>query len=129
MTMIEPTALYTVTGGLLILIGFAAIMLKRNLIKIMLGFALIDAGVNIMIICFGYIPGRTAPIIDAADLLTNAGQLTADPAQFVDPVVQAIVLTAIVIGVGVTALMLAYVVRLYAIHRSLDIGSYVSLKW
>ncbi len=127
--MIEPTALYSITGGLLILIGFAAIMLKRNLIKILLGFALVDAGVNIMIICLGFVPGRTAPIIDAADLLTDATTLTANPTQFVDPVVQAIVLTAIVIGVGVTALMLAYVVRLYATHRSLDIGSYASLKW
>ena len=127
--MIEPTALYTITGALLILIGFAAIMLKRNLIKIMLGFALIEAGVHIMIICFGYIPGRTAPIIDAPDLLANAAKLTADAQQFVDPVVQAIVLTAIVIAVGVTALMLAYVVRLYAVYKSLDIGHYVSLKW
>lgn len=127
--MIESTALYTITGALLILIGFAAIMLKRNLIKIMLGFALVEAGVHIMIICFGYIPGRTAPIIDAPGLLTNAAQLTADAQQFVDPVVQAIVLTAIVIAVGVTALMLAYVVRLYAVHKSLDIGHYASLKW
>lgn len=127
--MIEPTALYTITGGLLILIGFAAIMLKRNLIKIMLGFGLVEAGVHIMIICFGYIPGRTAPIIDSSSLLTNAQTMTAAPAQFVDPVVQAIVLTAIVIAVGVTALMLAYVVRLYGVHRSLDVGRYVSLKW
>lgn len=127
--MIDPTALYTVTAALLILIGFAAIMLKRNLIKIMLGFALIDTGVNILIICLGYIPGRTAPIISRPGLLANAITLTADPQRFVDPVVQAIVLTAIVIAVGVTALMLAYVVRLYAIHKSLDIGHYVSLKW
>lgn len=127
--MIEPTTLYTITGALLILIGFAAIMLKRNLIKILLGFALVEAGVHIMIICFGYIPGRTAPIIDAPSLLTDAAKLTASAQQFVDPVVQAIVLTAIVIAVGVTALMLAYVVRLYAVHKSLDIGHYVSLKW
>jgi len=127
--MIEPTALYTITGGLLILIGFAAIMLKRNLIKIMLGFVLVEAGVHIMIICFGYIPGRTAPIVDSPNLLTDAAAMTAAPTQFVDPVVQAIVLTAIVIAVGVTALMLAYVVRLYGTHKSLDVGRYVSLKW
>jgi multicomponent Na+:H+ antiporter subunit C len=127
--MIEPTALYTITGILLILIGFAAIMLKRNLIKIMLGFVLVEAGVHLLIICFGYIPGRTAPIIDSSKLLSDAAAMTAVPQQFVDPVVQAIVLTAIVIAVGVTALMLAYVVRLYAVHKSLDVGRYVSLKW
>ena len=127
--MIEPTTLYTLTAGLLILIGFAAIMLKRNLIKIMLGFTLVEAGVHLLIISFGFIPGRTAPIIDAPALLTDPALMRADPSQFVDPVVQAIVLTAIVIAVGVTALMLAYVVRLYGVHKSLDVGRYVSLKW
>ncbi len=127
--MIEPTALYTLTGGLLILIGFAAIMLKRNLIKILLGFSLIEAGVHLMIIAFGYIPGRTAPIIDDATMMADAQGGIADATLFVDPVVQAIVLTAIVIAVGVTALMLAYVVRLYAVHRTLDVSRYMSLKW
>ena len=127
--MIDPTILYTITGGLLILIGFAAIMLKRNLIKIMLGFALVEAGVHLLIICFGYAPGRTAPIIDSDALLTDTAKMVAEPAQFVDPVVQAIVLTAIVIAVGVTALMLAYVVRLYGVHKTLDVGKFVSLKW
>lgn len=127
--MIEPTALYAITAGLLILIGFAAIMLKRNLIKIMLGLVLIEAGVHLMIITFGYLPGRTAPIVSEPGLMTNPAQLTTDPALFVDPVVQAIVLTAIVISVGITALMLAYVVRLYGVHKTLDVGRYVSLKW
>jgi multicomponent Na+:H+ antiporter subunit C len=39
------------------------------------------------------------------------------------------VLTAIVIGVGVTALMLAYAYRLYETKRTLDISQYTELKW
>jgi len=127
--MIEPTALYTITGAALILIGFAAIMMKRNLIKMLLGFVMVEAGVHLLIICFGFIPGRTAPIINTPDLLTDPALMTAASQQFVDPVVQAIVLTAIVIAVGVTALMLAYVVRLYGVHKTLDVGRFVSLKW
>ena len=127
--MIEPTFLYTVTAALLILIGFAAIMMRRNLIKIMLGFTLIEAGVHLLIITLGYIPNATAPIVDDPAMMTDASALVVDPTRFVDPVMQAIVLTAIVIAVGVTALMLAYVVRLYGVHKSLDVGRYVSLKW
>jgi len=127
--MIEPTALYTFTGAALILIGFAAIMMKRNLIKMLLGFVMVEAGVHLLIICFGFIPGRTAPIINTPDLLTDPALMAALPQQFVDPVVQAIVLTAIVIAVGITALMLAYVVRLYGVHKTLDVGRFVSLKW
>jgi multicomponent Na+:H+ antiporter subunit C len=47
--------------------------------------------------------------------------------RIIDPVPQALVLTAIVIGVGVTALMLAYVYRLVAQKRSLDIGDHAEL--
>ncbi|MCK5202148.1 MAG: NADH-quinone oxidoreductase subunit K [Spirochaetales bacterium] len=35
----------------------------------------------------------------------------------------------VVIGLGVTALMLAYVVRLFEHRKSLDISSYEDLKW
>jgi len=39
------------------------------------------------------------------------------------------VLTAIVIGVGVTALMLAYAYKLFKTRGTLDISRYTDLKW
>jgi len=51
------------------------------------------------------------------------------PARIIDPVPQALVLTAIVIGVGITALMLAYVYQLYQMKHTLDIAKYSELKW
>jgi len=39
------------------------------------------------------------------------------------------VLTSIVIGLGVTALMLAFAYRLFRLHRSLDISNFTELKW
>ena len=53
---------------------------------------------------------------------------TAVPAGVADPVPQALVLTAIVIGLGVTALMLAYAYRLYRSRGSLDIADFTELK-
>jgi len=41
----------------------------------------------------------------------------------------ALVLTAIVIGVAVNALLLAFVVRLYRHKRTLDVNEYTELKW
>ena len=38
-------------------------------------------------------------------------------------------LTAIVIGVGVTALMLAYAYKLYEKKHTLDIAKFTELKW
>ena len=47
----------------------------------------------------------------------------------VDPIPSALVLTAIVIGVAITALMLSYAVQLYKSKGSLSIEDYEELKW
>ena len=68
-------------------------------------------------------------IIDDPALLSDAAALTVDAAKIVDPIPQALVLTAIVIGVGVTALMLTYVVRLHDREGTLDVRELRNLKW
>ena len=122
MSQLTPATLYLVTAILLILIGFAGVLVRRNLLKMVLGFALVDTGVHLLIASLGSNPAKVAPILNRENLL-------ADPALILDPVPQALVLTAIVIGVGVTALMLAYVIRLYALRQSLDIRDFGRLKW
>ena len=126
--------LYLASALILILIGLACALLKRNLLRMVLGFAIMDTGVHLLIASIGFIPGRTAPIVDDAAMLadpsaTGTGALTVIAERVVDPVPQALVLTAIVIGVGVTALMLAYVVRLFAREGTLDVSSFRRLKW
>jgi multisubunit Na+/H+ antiporter MnhC subunit len=110
------------TGFLLILIGAWGALTNRNLLRMIVAFTIADSGVNLVIIAVGYMRGRTAPIIDSAVSAADAVQ------RIIDPVPQALVLTAIVIGVGVTALMLAYAYRLYEKKRSLDIASFTELK-
>jgi len=111
------------TGFLLILIGFYGALTRRNLLRMIVAFTVADTGVNLVIVAVGYMHGRTAPILDTAVKASEAA------ARIIDPVPQALVLTAIVIGVGVTALMLAYAYKLYEKKRSLDIASFTELKW
>ncbi len=110
------------TGFLLILIGFYGALSNRNLLRMIVAFTIADSGVNLVIVAIGYMPGRTAPILDAT---VKAGDAAA---RVIDPVPQALVLTAIVIGVGVTALMLAYAYKLYEKKRSLDIAKFTELR-
>lgn len=110
------------TGFLLILIGAYGALTNRNLLHMIIAFTIADTGVNIVIVAIGYLRGRTAPILDGAVSATAAVQ------RIIDPVPQALVLTAIVIGVGVTALMLAYVYRLAEKKCSLDIAEFTELK-
>jgi len=127
--MMAGNELYIATAIGLIFIGFVAVMTKRNLIKMVIGFSIIDTGVNLLIVALGYLPGRTAPIIDRNSMLADPATMKVNAGLFVDPVPQALVLTAIVIGVGVTALMLSYVIRLYATEKTLDVRHFGRLKW
>ncbi len=111
------------TGFLLILIGFYGALTQRNLLRMIIAFTIADSGVNIVIVALGTMHGRTAPILDAS---VNAADAVS---RIIDPVPQALVLTAIVIGVGVTALMLAYALKLHEQRRSLDIARFTELKW
>lgn len=113
----------TLTGMLLILAGLWGMLTKKNIVKIIVGFSIIDTGIHLVMVSIGYLPGRTAPILDEAVPASEAAM------RVVDPVPSALVLTAIVIGLAVTALMLTYAVRLYRLNESLSIDSYKELKW
>jgi multisubunit Na+/H+ antiporter MnhC subunit len=110
-------------GFLLILMGLYGALTNRNILRMIVAFTIADTGVNLVLVAVGYLPGRTAPILDSAVPAADAA------ARIIDPVPQALVLTAIVIGLGVTALMLAYAYRLFRARQSLDISKFTELKW
>jgi multisubunit Na+/H+ antiporter MnhC subunit len=112
-----------VTGFVLILIGLYGALTNRNILRMIVAFTVANTGVNLVMVAVGYMHGRTAPILDEAVPVAEAAT------RIIDPVPQALVLTAIVIGVGVTALMLAYAYKLYETKRTLDISKYTELKW
>lgn len=106
------------TGFGLILIGLTAILLHRNILRMIIGFSLMDSGIAIVLVSLGYVTGGTAPIMDADLPVAGAVQ------KVVDPIPSALTVTAIVIGLSVTAVMLAYAVRLYRRHGTLDIDAF-----
>ncbi|MFW5962779.1 MAG: sodium:proton antiporter [Bacteroidota bacterium] len=111
------------TGITVVIVGLWAMLTKKNIIKIIIGFSLFDTGIHIIMVGIGYIRGKKAPILDEAVNLQNAAK------EIVDPVPHALVLTAIVIGLGITALMLAYALKLYQKKKTLEINKYDDLKW
>ena len=111
------------TGFIVILIGLYGALTNRNILRMIVAFAVANTGVNLVLVGIGHMAGRTAPILDSAVPAAEAAK------RIIDPVPQALVLTAIVIGVGVTALMLAYAYRLYETKRTLDISKHTELKW
>lgn len=97
---------------ILFAVGFATLLLHRNLLKKILGLNIMDTASCLLLTSLGYIDGRTAPII--IDGITSMER-------YVNPLPAGLVLTGIVVSVSVTALMLALTVRLYAQYHTLDL--------
>jgi multicomponent Na+:H+ antiporter subunit C len=117
------TQLMTILAFLLMGLGVWGLVSRRHLIRIIIGFSLLDTGIHLLLVAVGYRTDGTAPI--AAGALSPAEL----PAASVDPVPSALVLTAIVIGLAVTALMLSFAVRMYARNKSIYIDKNRELKW
>ena len=100
---------------LLVLVGLYGVVVSRNTLKIVISLVIMEHGVHLLLISIGYRTGGTPPIIDIDSLGA------AFSAQAVDPLPQALVLTSIVIGLGVLALMVALCVRLYERYGTFDI--------
>lgn len=113
------TSIAMVTGALLMAAGFWGILTRRNLIRMILSLAIAETGLHLVMVAVGYVHHGTAPILDKA---VGSGHI-------VDPVPQALVLTAIVIGVAVNALLLTLVIRMYRKKGTLNVEDYRELKW
>lgn len=123
MLSIPISSIVLVTGFLLILTGLWAMFVHKDIIRMIIGFSIIDTGIHMVMVALGYITGGTAPIFDDVVKVTDAS------VNIVDPVPSALVLTAIVIGLGVTAIMLSYAVQIYKAKNSLSIDDCAEQKW
>ena len=106
-----------VTALGLVLIGLWGVLTRKNILRIALAFTLADTGVNLILVWSGFLPGRSAPIVDSS--VTS----------MVDPLPQALVLTSIVIGVVVAALFVVVGVLASRKSGSADIRRMKELRW
>ena len=97
---------------ILFAVGFATLLLHRNLFKKILGLNIMDTASCLLLTSMGYIKGRSAPII--VDGVT-------DVSRYVNPLPAGLVLTGIVVSVSVTAVMLALTIKLYERYHTLDL--------
>lgn len=99
-------------------IGLSAVLTRRNLIKIVMGLSLMEASTYLFMISLAYRAGSTAPVLLNPPHGQSPQQLA--HGNVADPVLQNFCLTAVVIGVAVTAVFLSVVVRIAQHYRTLD---------
>ena len=103
--------------GAIFLVGIWGVIAVPNLIKKVVALSIANSGIILFFVYFGSLSGETAPI------------LTGEPGRPVDPLPQALMLTAIVVGVCVVALALVLVYRLYRRYQTLDIREIERRVW
>jgi len=92
------------------------LLLQRDLLRVVVGIILVSNSATLFIVASGLTRGGP-PIYP----LPEDGDVS-------DPLVQAMALTALVIGFGVAALLLAMVYRLYASHHSVDLEEIAEIE-
>jgi multicomponent Na+:H+ antiporter subunit C len=102
---------YVVGGVLGVLFALGTFLaLRRDVVRVVWGVAILTQGANVYLVTMGGIGG-------AAPILSGHGP-PGEPVT--DPLVQALVLTAIVISFGTTALALVLTYRVYEEHGTID---------
>ncbi|MCD7867446.1 MAG: cation:proton antiporter subunit C [Clostridiales bacterium] len=93
-------------------IGFANLLLQKNLIKKIIGLNIMDTAVYLFLALKGYIEGHKVPIVTDGVQSVDA---------YINPIPSGLVLTGIVVSVSVTALMLSLTIRLYRRYHTLNL--------
>ena len=114
---------------LLFMIGLYCAVVKKNMVKIVIGIVIMEYAVNLFLIMLGYRAGGRAPIVGQEDIVGTGGEVTdLFINSSVDPLPQAMVLTAIVISLGSLALLISICIRTYEKYGTFDITSIRRLK-
>jgi multicomponent Na+:H+ antiporter subunit C len=106
-------------AGWILLVALYGLVTSRNLIHAVGCLAVAQSSTYVLLLAVGYRDDGTAPVF--SDLKPGARPL-------VDPVVQALALTDIVVGATVTALLLALIIQLRKRHGTVDPQALTGLR-
>jgi multicomponent Na+:H+ antiporter subunit C len=92
----------------LIALGLYGVTASPNLVKKIIGLNIFQVGIFLFFVTSGYVDGAAPPLLGSGS------------APYASPLPHVLILTAIVVGVSLTAVALALVVRIYDAYGTLD---------
>ncbi|NIQ97297.1 MAG: cation:proton antiporter subunit C [Desulfuromonadales bacterium] len=100
----------------LMMIGFYAMIGKRNLVKKLLGMNIFQTAIILLFVSSGVKRGGGIPILDKYEAMKHG----VDVASVVNPLPHVLMLTAIVVSVSITGVALAILLRIYREYGTLE---------
>jgi len=97
----------------LLVIGLYGIIFKKNLVKKIIGMSIFQVSIILFFVASATKWNANVPILEH-------GEKAGFPAQFINPLPHTLMLTAIVVGVAISGVAFALVIRIYRQYRTLD---------
>ena len=98
---------------ILLVIGLYGLIMKRNLVKKLIGMTIFQVSIILFYITGAFKPGATVPIITKN---ITTGNLT----NYINPLPHTLMLTAIVVGVATVGVAFALLVLIFKRYNTLD---------
>ena len=108
----------TVTYITLMMIGFYAMTGKTNLVKKLVGMNIFQWSIILFVVSLAAKRGATIPIVVGGP--DQNAERVLDVADYVNPLPHVLMLTAIVVGVAVTGVALALLLRIHRRYGTLE---------
>lgn len=99
--------IYYLASFLLMGVGTYMLIGNANLVKKVIGMNVFQTGIFLFFIVTAFVDGASPPLLSA-------------PGPYVSPLPHVLILTAIVVGVSLTAVALGLIVRIYEEYGTLD---------
>ncbi|NMH96447.1 sodium:proton antiporter [Pseudonocardia acidicola] len=116
--MTLPDLLPHLVAAWLFLVGCYGLVTTRNLVHAVGSLTVVQSSTYVLLLAIGYRHGGTAPVFGDVPPGTPV----------VDPVVQAMTLTDVVVSATVTALLLALTVQIHKRHGTVDPDQLTTLR-
>ncbi len=97
----------------LMILGFYGMVLKRNLVKKLIGMTIMQASIIMLFVALAAKDGATVPI-------NENGADQPDPAHYINPLPHTLMLTAIVVGAATVGVAFSLLISIYRDYETLD---------
>ena len=102
---------------ILMMIGFYAIITKKNLVKKIIGMNIVQTAIILFYISIGAKKGATLPIIEHGH---GPAVHTVRAVDYINPLPHVLMLTAIVVAVATLGVALALAIKIYRQYNTLE---------
>lgn len=105
---------------LLLTIGLYGMIVKKNIVKKLIGMTILQVSVIMFYIAIASKWGGTVPVLEEPEKYSHMAEKAIETARYINPLPHTLMLTAIVVGVATAGVAFALVISIFKRYKTLD---------